>query len=156
MRQPRRRFSLKSYLKRHNIAERLAAHDPANTQWQRDLSVSYEKIGDVQMTQGDLPNALTSYKKSLEIREKLVRARSGQYPVAARSVGQLREDGRRTDGQGDPPAALSSYKKSLQIREKLAAHDPINSQWQHDLSICRSVMRRSATRRWPRAILPWP
>ena len=37
----------------------------------RDLPVSYNKIGDVQSAQGDLPSALSSYSKGLEIREKL-------------------------------------------------------------------------------------
>jgi len=37
------------------IAEALAARDPANTEWQRDLSVSHNKIGDVLLAQGDGP-----------------------------------------------------------------------------------------------------
>ena len=36
------------------IADRLARSDPGNAGWQRDLSVSYNKIGDVQVAQGDL------------------------------------------------------------------------------------------------------
>ena len=31
----------------------LAGRDPANTQWQRDLSVSHERIGNVLVAQGD-------------------------------------------------------------------------------------------------------
>jgi hypothetical protein len=53
------------------IAQKLAARDPANTDWQRVLSVSCSKIGDVQVGQDDLPSALSSYKQGLEIREKL-------------------------------------------------------------------------------------
>jgi hypothetical protein len=33
-----------------------------NAGWQRDLSVSHNKIGDVQRAQGDLAAALTSYR----------------------------------------------------------------------------------------------
>jgi hypothetical protein len=32
---------------------------------------SYEKIGDVDSAQGDLPSALSSYKEGLQIRQKL-------------------------------------------------------------------------------------
>jgi hypothetical protein len=39
------------------IAERLAHSDPGNAGWQRDLSVSYNKIGDVLVAQGNLPEA---------------------------------------------------------------------------------------------------
>ena len=46
--------ALKSYQKSLAIAERLAASDPGNMEWQRDLSVSYEKIGGVQKDQGGM------------------------------------------------------------------------------------------------------
>ena len=38
----------------------LAASNPTNAGWQRDLSVSYNKVGDVQVAQGDLTGALKS------------------------------------------------------------------------------------------------
>jgi tetratricopeptide (TPR) repeat protein len=52
--------------------QRLAQSDPGNAGWQRDLSVSYEKVGDVQQAQGDLAGALKSYQASLAIRQRLV------------------------------------------------------------------------------------
>src|ERR1700730_5308087 len=51
------------------IRERLAASDRSNTLWQRDLSLSYERIGDVQVDQGKLDDALKSYRDCLVIRE---------------------------------------------------------------------------------------
>src|SRR5262249_13108883 len=54
------------------IRERLAHLDPANAQWQRDLSVSYNKIGDVLVAQEEREDALTAYRTSLVIREMLV------------------------------------------------------------------------------------
>ncbi|MBI5542248.1 MAG: tetratricopeptide repeat-containing protein, partial [Deltaproteobacteria bacterium] len=48
------------------IAEMLAAADPSNTEWQRDLSVSLNKVGEALSAQGDLPGALASFKKSAE------------------------------------------------------------------------------------------
>ncbi len=44
---------------------------PANIQWQRDLSVSHNKIGDVLRDQGDGPAALVAYRKDLGIAEAL-------------------------------------------------------------------------------------
>ena len=43
-------------------AERLAAADPANTEWQRDLSVSHNKLGDVAVAAGDLAAARDRYQ----------------------------------------------------------------------------------------------
>jgi predicted negative regulator of RcsB-dependent stress response len=49
------------------------ARDPANTQWQRDLSVSETKIGDVLVAQGAGPGALAAYRRGLAIAEALAR-----------------------------------------------------------------------------------
>ena len=59
------------------IAERLARADPGNAGWQRDLSVSHNKIGDVLVHQGDLPAALASFRASLAIAERLAQADPG-------------------------------------------------------------------------------
>jgi hypothetical protein len=53
------------------IREVLAARDPANTDWQRDLSVSHNKIGDVLVAQGDGAGALAAYRTGLAIAEVL-------------------------------------------------------------------------------------
>jgi tetratricopeptide (TPR) repeat protein len=42
------------------IAERFVQADPGNAGWQRDLSVSYNRTGDVLVDQGNLPEALKS------------------------------------------------------------------------------------------------
>ena len=49
----------------------LAASDPSNSSWQRDLSVSFDRVGDVFSAQGDLAAALKAYQNSLAIAEKL-------------------------------------------------------------------------------------
>jgi hypothetical protein len=57
--------------------ERLAQADPGNAEWQRDLSVSYDRIGDVLVAQGDRAGALKSYRDGLAIRERLAQADPG-------------------------------------------------------------------------------
>ena len=39
----------------------------------RNLSISYERIGDIYKAQGNIPQALEYYKKSLDIAEQLVK-----------------------------------------------------------------------------------
>ncbi len=58
-------------------ARRLLAADPDNAGWQRDLSVSHNRIGDVQQAQGDLAAALTSYRAGLVIAKRLAQADPG-------------------------------------------------------------------------------
>jgi tetratricopeptide (TPR) repeat protein len=66
--------ALKAYRDGLAIFERLAAADRSNTQWQRDLSVSYNNVGDVLVAQGKLDAALKAYRESLAIRERLAAA----------------------------------------------------------------------------------
>ena len=54
--------ALTSYQASFAIRDRLAKSDPGNAEWQSELAVSYDKIGDVLMAQGNLPEALTSYQ----------------------------------------------------------------------------------------------
>ena len=59
--------ALKSFRDALAIADRLAKADPGNAGWQRDLSVSYNKVGDVLVAQGNLPEALKSFRDGLAI-----------------------------------------------------------------------------------------
>ena len=45
--------------------------DPKNAGYKRDLSVSYNKLGDIKIAQGNLANAKANYEKGLQIRETL-------------------------------------------------------------------------------------
>ncbi len=117
------------------IAEALAARDPANTAWQRDLSVSHEKIGNVLLAQGDRSTALVAFRESLAIREALA-ARNPVDQGWQRGLSVSHEKiGDVLVAQGDGPAALVAFRKSLTIREALAAGDPANTEWQRDLSV---------------------
>ena len=113
----------------------LAAGDPGNTEWQRDLSVSHDRIGDVQAVQGDSAAALRSYQASLAIAERLAAGdpRNTEWQrspsVSHDKIGSVQA------AQGDSAAALKSYKASLTIRERLAASDSRNTGWQRDLSV---------------------
>jgi tetratricopeptide (TPR) repeat protein len=63
--------SLARYQRSAVIAERLAALDPANAEWQRELSVSYNRVGGVLEAQGDLAGALGEFRTALEIAVRL-------------------------------------------------------------------------------------
>ncbi|MBS0179742.1 MAG: hypothetical protein JSR20_13380, partial [Nitrospira sp.] len=59
------------------IAKSLAASDPGNTDWQRDLSVSHDRLGDVARAQGQLNQAAQAYRDSLGIRKSLAASDPG-------------------------------------------------------------------------------
>jgi tetratricopeptide (TPR) repeat protein len=64
----------RQYEKAHELANQLVAAEPQNAQGQRDLSVSHDKLGDVQMRLGGSKAALAAYQQGLLIRERLARA----------------------------------------------------------------------------------
>ena len=116
-------------------ADRLAAADPDNTGWQRDLSVSLNKIGDVETARGDLAAALRSYRQSFEIFERLAAADPDNTGWQRDLSVSLNKIGDVETAQGDLAAALRSYRQSFEIAERLAAADPDNTGWQRDLSV---------------------
>ncbi len=133
------------------IFDRLAKADPGNAGWQRDLSVSYNKVGDVLVAQGNLPEALKSFRDSLAIRDRLAKADPGNagwqrdLSVSYDKIGDV------LVAQGNLPEALKSFRDSLAIADRLAKADPGNAGWQRDLSVSYD---KSATCWWRRAILP--
>ena len=59
--------ALTAYRKSHTIAETLAARDTGNTQWQRDLMVSYWKLADLAEKQNKPREARTYWKQAFDV-----------------------------------------------------------------------------------------
>jgi hypothetical protein len=87
------------------IAENLAKADPGNADWQRNLSVADDRVGDVQVALGHLPEALKSYQGSLAIRDRLAKADPGNagwqrdLSVSDSKVGAFDRETMRLRGQ---------------------------------------------------------
>jgi eukaryotic-like serine/threonine-protein kinase len=93
------------------------------------------KVGNVQVAQGDLAGALKSYRDDLAIADRLAKSDPGNagwrrdLSVSYENVGDVQVE------QGDLAGALKSYRDDLAIADRLAKSDPGNAGWQHDLSI---------------------
>src|SRR5262249_34648045 len=129
-----------------DFAMKLTAADranPKNEEWQHDLSVAYNKIGDVQRRLGDLSEALTNFRKSLEIRKRLVDADptsirwQRDLASAYDRVGDvLREiTGDVLTVQRNLAEALNNYNESRDITEKFSALYLDGFDWQRDLAV---------------------
>ncbi len=127
--------ALRAYREASLDADHLAKADPNNGGWQRDLSVSYNKVGKALALGGALPDALKSYRDSLAIIEHLAETDPSNTGwqmdllVANSSVGDVLR------AQGAWPDALKAYLDSLAIAERLAKANPGNADWQNLLSI---------------------
>lgn len=84
-----------------------------NAGWQRDLSVSYNNIGDAQQAQGDLAGALESYRADLAIAEKLAAQDASnagwQYDLAVSHAKQ----GLLRQKMNQPGEALAQFRAAL-------------------------------------------
>jgi len=127
--------ALLAYRESLAVRKSLAEADPENTVWQRDLSVSKERIGDVLRDQGDLAGALAAYRESLSVIRRLAEAdpsdagRQRDLSVSHNKAGDVLRD------QGDLAGALAAYRESLAVRKRLAEADPSNEGCQRDLSV---------------------
>ncbi|MDN3356130.1 CHAT domain-containing protein, partial [Actinomadura sp. DC4] len=111
------------------------AADPSNAESQRDLSISYNKLGDVLRARGDLAGAEERYTAGLRIAERLAAA----DPSNAESQRDLSVSYNRLGdvlvARGDLAGAEERYTAGLRIAERLAAADPSNAESQRDLSV---------------------
>jgi tetratricopeptide (TPR) repeat protein len=129
----------------HQQVEDRATNDPANPQWQHDLSVSYVDLGDLAITTGDLAAARTAYQAALAIRERLAAADPANtqwqrdLSVSHERLGDL------AVAAGDLATARTAHQAALTIRERLAAADPANTGWQRDLSVSHNKLGDLAT-----------
>ena len=117
------------------LRARLAKSDPGNADWQYDLGISHERIGDVSVAQGDLAGALKSTERNgisfcaWSKRTPTIRVWQRDLSVAYDKIGDV------LLAQGDLAGALQSYRADLAIAAWLAAKDASNAEWQYDLSV---------------------
>ncbi|OYQ22360.1 hypothetical protein CHR90_00385 [Elstera cyanobacteriorum] len=104
------------------IALKLASEEPGNRQFQRDLSVSLERIGDT-LGRSDPAQALTLYEEGLAIRRKLVAQEPGNTAFQRDLSVSLNKIG-DTLGRSDQAQAVALYQEGLAIRRKLVAQEP--------------------------------
>ncbi len=131
--------------------ERLAATDAASTtgRFQRDLSVSYDRLGDLMVAVGNGAEAERFFRAGLAIRRRLAAtdaANTGfqrDLSISCYSLGEL-------DGGGGAagPKAERFFRAGLAIRERLAATDATNTGFQRDLSVSYNKAGRLDGGRW--------
>jgi len=125
----------------------LIALEPEEPRWQRDLSVSLERLGDLKVTRGDLDGAQQDFERSLAIAERLAADEPGNagwqrdLSVSLNKLGDLKVT------RGDLDGAQQDFERSLAIRERLAADEPGNAGWQRDLAVSHFQLGRVADAR---------
>lgn len=106
----------------------------------RDHTVAFNKVGDVQRAQGDLPGALASYQAGLEIAETLAArdpSNSGwrrDLVVSHFKIAQV------SQSSGNKDAAIASLRAAQTINAGLIQLDTTNVQWANDQSMIEQFL----------------
>ena len=114
---------------------RLATTEPDRADYQRDLSISYERLGDLMVTLGRGDDALRFFQQSLDIATRLATTEPDRadyqrdLSISYNKLGDLMV----TLGRGDD--ALRFFQQSLDIATRLATTEPDRADYQRDLSI---------------------
>jgi tetratricopeptide (TPR) repeat protein len=100
--------------------------------------VSFLKLGDVLLAQGNLEGARRSFEQSLEVLQRLA-AREPEHTGRQRDVSvSLERLGNVLGAQGNLEGARRSLEQSLELRQRLAAREPEHTGWQTDLILSQA------------------
>ena len=103
--------------------------------WQREYSVSLNKLGSLAIAEGNLPEARRLFSDGLAVRERLAESDPGNatwqrdLSLSHERLGDL------AIAEGNLPEARRLFSDGLAVRERLAESDPGNATWQRDLSL---------------------
>jgi tetratricopeptide (TPR) repeat protein len=124
-----------TYQQAFALATRRAQLEPGAARWQRHLSVSNDRVGDVQVAQGNLGAALTSYLALRETAKRLSLLDPGTAQWQSDLAVSYNKFGDVQVVQGDLRAARANYEVAQEIRTRLLQREPGNAEWQLDLSV---------------------
>ncbi len=114
---------------------RLANAAPENANYARNLSISFNELGDLQVALGNAQIALGYYQSSLDIRQRLADAAPENANYARNLSVSFDNLGDLQVALGNAQIALNYYQRSLDIRQRLAEASPENADYARNLSV---------------------
>jgi tetratricopeptide (TPR) repeat protein len=127
------REALTEYRKALAILKKLAGSDSGNSEWQRDMTVVYSKMGDALIATGEPSDALAEYRNGLAILQKLASADSGNTEWQSDLSSAHTRVGSVLTTLGQRDEAVNEFRAAFAIDDRLATTDPQNARWQIDL-----------------------
>ncbi len=117
------------------LRQELESRSPVDRQDLRDLSVSLNRVGDVERALGQREAALRAYQRGLEISERIA-GDFGETPESLRDLSvSLDNVGDVELALGQREAALRAYQRGLEIRERIACDFGETPESLRDLSV---------------------
>jgi tetratricopeptide (TPR) repeat protein len=113
----------------------LAEHNPDDPVWRRDVSVTLNRLGSVDLKGGDTAAALSRYEEALGIMRRLAERDPSNatwqrdLAISINGVGDVKAQ------RGEARGALAAYDEGLTIMRGLQAHDPTNLDLQREIAV---------------------
>jgi serine/threonine protein kinase/predicted negative regulator of RcsB-dependent stress response len=139
--------ALASYRKALQLREALAAAEPANLEFQRELATNHDRIGDVLRLSGNTTGAIEHYRQALAPRQTLAAADPANLELKRELALSFQRLGDMLGLTGNPKEALEQQRQGLALLESLVASDPANAKARRDLfiSLIKTGDRLAAT-----------
>ena len=113
----------------------LSRSRPDNADFARDLSISFDNLGDMQQALGNTPAALAFYEDGRKIRQRLYDAAPDNADFARNLSISFDNLGNMQQALGNTPAALAFYEDGRKIAQRLYDAAPDNADFARGLSI---------------------
>ena len=104
-------------------------------EWQRDVSVSLEKVGDAKLNLGDNVGALTAFEESLAIRRTLAERHKDNAQRHWDVLLSLEKVAKTRLSSGDTHGGLAAFAEILAITRNLLQTDRDNIEWRRGRSV---------------------
>jgi tetratricopeptide (TPR) repeat protein len=108
------------------LAERMAAAEPANPRFRETLSASQARLGEIARSQGDLEGASRRFRRAVEAYEPLVREEPENRRYLEEISAGYSRLGDVARSRDRSPEALHWYRMALATDERLARLEPEN------------------------------
>jgi tetratricopeptide (TPR) repeat protein/tRNA A-37 threonylcarbamoyl transferase component Bud32 len=123
-----------SYRKVLELAQQLAAAEPADPRFQDNLRRSWDDLGDVLLEQGKVTEAEAAFREALALSERMAQARPQDLQVLGALSDGWDDLGGLQQERGDLAAAMKSYEEALAVDRRLTGRDPGDAAWQSKLA----------------------
>lgn len=118
----------------------LLAENKENRQWLRELSLSYNRIGEALSRTERRTDALKAFQLAFDLRRQLADLEQ-ENPEAQRDLAVSYERvGNELFAAGATDEATESYRSAMVIRQRLMADSPEKKDWARDLSVSYEKM----------------
>jgi tetratricopeptide (TPR) repeat protein len=127
--------AMERYQRALDLSQRLASAEPQRADYQRDLSVSFERMGDLLVSLGEGEEARRFYQDALNLRQRLASAEPQRADYQRDLSVSFNKMGDLLVSLGEGEEARRFYQDALNLSQRLASAEPQRADYQRDLAV---------------------